>query len=231
MRIIITGASRGIGRALAEQFLRETENVVGLVSRNGKALRTFTERDDLPGRAILYEADVAKDPDSLADRIRHDFPVVDILVNNAGLLIRKPFHQLTEEDLRQSMEVNYLAPARLIRELLPLLRHSEIAHVVNISSMAGVQGAEKYPGLAAYSAAKGALNILTESLAVELGKEGIRVNALAPGATATEMFAEAFPGHTAPVTADEMAAWIHTFALEAWKVMNGKVVPVSLSSP
>jgi len=82
-----------------------------------------------------------------------------------------------------------------------------------------------------YSASKGALAILTESLAEELKEQNIRVNALALGAVQTEMLEEAFPGYQAAVTAEEMADFITDFALKAHSYINGKIIPVSLSTP
>ncbi len=230
MNFVITGASRGIGRSLAERALQE-ENAVVVVARDGSALEELARRDDLLGRAIPLAADLREEVSVLAGRIADELDRVDVLVNNAGTLIMRPFAELTADDLQHSLAVNLYAPALLTRALLPLLRRSERAHVVNITSMAGIQGATKFGGMAAYAASKGALNILTEVMAVELEEFGIRVNALAPGATDTDMLREAFPGVQAPVSASAMADWIYTFATEAWKVMNGRVIPVALTSP
>jgi NAD(P)-dependent dehydrogenase (short-subunit alcohol dehydrogenase family) len=103
--------------------------------------------------------------------------------------------------------------------------------VLNISSIGGVDGSSKYPGLAAYSSSKGAVNILTELLAEEYKATGPAFNALALGAVQTEMLAQAFPGFKAPVSADEMASYILKFALEGQQFFNGKILPVSSSTP
>jgi NAD(P)-dependent dehydrogenase (short-subunit alcohol dehydrogenase family) len=97
--------------------------------------------------------------------------------------------------------------------------------------MGGVNGSAKFPGLAAYSSSKGALGVLTELLAEEFKDEGPRTNALALGAVQTEMLAEAFPGYEAPVSAAQMANYIADFSLTAHQLYNGKVLPLSQSTP
>jgi len=97
--------------------------------------------------------------------------------------------------------------------------------------MGGFQGSVKFPGLALYSASKGALSTLTEVLAAELSARKIAVNCLAIGSVQTPMLQEAFPGYKAPVTPESMAQLISWFALNANNWLNGKVIPVSLSTP
>ena len=104
-------------------------------------------------------------------------------------------------------------------------------HVVNISSMGGVQGSVKFPGLSAYSSSKGALITLTELLAEEYKETGPSFNALALGAVQTEMLEEAFPGFNATVSAEEMAQYIMQFSLSGHQMYNGKVLQVSNSTP
>ena len=128
-------------------------------------------------------------------------------------------------------EVNLFVPAQLIRICLPFMADSSLKHVVNVTSMAGFQGSGKFSGLSYYSASKAALASLTECLAEELNEEGIRVNALAIGAVQTEMLAEAFPGYNAPLDPPHMAEFMKWFALEGSGYFNGKILPVSLSTP
>ena len=104
-------------------------------------------------------------------------------------------------------------------------------HVVNISSMGGIQGSMKFPGLSAYSSAKGAVITLTEILAEEYKETGPSFNVLALGAVQTEMLEKAFPGYKAPLTAKEMAAYLMDFALNGNKFYNGKIMQVSSSTP
>jgi NAD(P)-dependent dehydrogenase (short-subunit alcohol dehydrogenase family) len=104
-------------------------------------------------------------------------------------------------------------------------------HIVNVSSIGGVQGSIKFPGLTAYSTSKAALCSFTELFAEEYKDSSVRMNCLALGAAQTEMLEEAFPGYVAPVSAEKMAEFIVQFALTGHKWMNGKIIPVSLSTP
>ena len=97
--------------------------------------------------------------------------------------------------------------------------------------MGGFQGSSKFPGLSVYSASKSAVAGFSECLAEELKEKNIQVNCLALGAAQTEMLAEAFPGYEAPVSANKMAEFIGDFSLNANQWINGKVIPVSLSTP
>jgi NAD(P)-dependent dehydrogenase (short-subunit alcohol dehydrogenase family) len=97
--------------------------------------------------------------------------------------------------------------------------------------MGGFQGSAKFPGLSFYSASKAALCCLTECLATELKDKSIKMNALALGSVQTEMLDKAFPGYKAPVKAEEIAEFITDFAINGHRYVNGKVLPVSLSTP
>ena len=105
------------------------------------------------------------------------------------------------------------------------------AHVVTVSSMGGIQGSMKFPGLAAYSSSKGAVITLSELLAEEYKEQQVAFNVLALGAVQTEMLEEAFPGYQAPISAEGMADYIADFALTGNKFYNGKVLQVSASTP
>lgn len=154
---------------------------------------------------------------------------VDILINNAGALLNKPFSETKSDDFRAIFEVNVFGVASITRKFLRFMNTD--SHVLNISSMGGVQGSMKFPGLAAYSSSKGALLTLTELLAEEYKGEGPSFNALALGAVQTEMLEEAFPGYKAPVSAKEMAKYIADFSMNGHKFYNGKIMQVSNSTP
>jgi NAD(P)-dependent dehydrogenase (short-subunit alcohol dehydrogenase family) len=126
-------------------------------------------------------------------------------------------------------QVNVFAVAALTRMVLPFLQTN--SHVVNISSMGGIQGSMKFAGLAAYSSSKGAVITLTELLAEEYKEQKIAFNVLAIGAVQTEMLEEAFPGYQAPLKPSEMAAYIFNFATTGNQFYNGKVLQVSSSTP
>ncbi|MFU8845146.1 MAG: SDR family oxidoreductase, partial [Bacteroidales bacterium] len=118
---------------------------------------------------------------------------------------------------------------KLSRFLLPFF--SSGSHIINVSSMGGYQGSVKFPGLSLYSAAKGAIAILTECLAEEFKSRKINVNCLAIGAVQTEMLQEAFPGYQAPLKPVEMAEFMFDFAMQGHRFFNGKILPVSVSTP
>ena len=237
MNSIVTGASRGIGYELVRQFSRSPDNRILTISRNKKGLeklRSECHKDNPETDIISLPFDLEAGnqiANDLAAQVRSHIDRLDILINNAGFLVREPFTMLTEENFRKCLDVNYIAPVFLIQSLLDLLQKSQGAHVVNISSMGGVQGSKKFPGLSAYSASKAALQVLTECLAEEFNEGNIAFNSLALGAVQTDMFAEAFPGFKAPMKASEMAEFIADFAINGRRFYRGKTVQVSLSTP
>ena len=223
--IVITGTSRGIGFELAKQFANAGNNVLAL-SRNIKPLETFNHKN-----ITTISVDLSQNLDikKAVDFITSKWKQVDILINNAGKLVNKPFTDLTSKDFLEVYKVNVFAVAELTKKLIPFLQKG--SHVVTISSMGGIQGSLKFPGLAAYSSAKGAVITLSELLAEEYKEQQIAFNVLALGAVQTEMLEEVFPGYVAPISAEEMADYIYNFALTGNKVYNGKVLQVSSSTP
>lgn len=145
------------------------------------------------------------------------------------MLINKPFEELSLENFNSVYQTNVMGVVGLIQEVLPFLKKD--AHVVNISTMGGVQGSVKFPGLSAYSSSKAAVITLTELLAEEYKETGPSFNVLALGAVQTEMLEEAFPGYKAPLSAEEMADYIFNFSLTGNKFYNGKLLQVSNSTP
>ncbi len=223
--VIITGTSRGIGFELAKQFAAEGHNVLAL-SRNDEPCKNLQLKNvtslscDLSNQLQIEEA---------VSFVKNNWTHVDILINNSGLLINKPFQELSSEDFLKVYQVNVFSVAEMTKAMLPFMKKD--GHVVNISSMGGIQGSMKFPGLAAYSSAKGAVITLTELLAEEYKETGPAFNVLALGAVQTEMLEEAFPGFRAPLTAKEMAVYIMNFALTGNKFYNGKILQVSSSTP
>jgi NAD(P)-dependent dehydrogenase (short-subunit alcohol dehydrogenase family) len=229
MNVVITGASRGVGYELAKKFIQNGHRVIALARNRKKLQQLNKEVNSERFRFLEFDLTVSDYNESLLPFVKKHFDTVDILINNAGLLINKPLAQLTDEDFDRLFDVNVKSAFKLSREFLPLF--SDGAHIVNISSMGGVQGSAKFPGLSLYSASKAALAVLSECLAEELQERNIRVNALALGAVQTEMLAQAFPGYKAPLQAGEMADFITDFALHAPRFFNGKILPVSISTP
>lgn len=232
MNAIVTGVSSGIGFELVKRLLASDTiyKVVG-IGRRADRLRSLNDYADELGVSDHFVPIVADVMDVNLEAIQKHIDHVDILVNNAGLLRHAPFAQLTDKDFEEVYRTNVFAPARLIRELLPLMGGERVTHIVNIGSMGGFQGSSKFPGLAAYSSSKSALAGLTECLAEEFKEHNIKVNCLAIGAVQTEMLAMAFPGFTAPCTAMSMAEYVADFACNAHRYYNGKVLPVSSTTP
>ena len=236
MVILLTGASRGIGTALAACFTGSGHRVL-LVSRNRDKLEKVADLcNQSAGERLAYPipfdlTELGELGSEFSALIEKHCGTVDAIVNGAGQLIRKPFSDVTIREARGLFETNFLAPAQLIRICLPFMEQSALKHVVNITSMAGFQGSSKFSGLSYYSASKAALGSLTECLADELKDQGVRINALALGAVQTEMLATAFPGYEAPLKPEQMAGFIKWFTLEGPTFFNGKVLPVSVSTP
>ena len=221
--LVVTGASRGIGLEISMQAANKGHQVIAL-SRNIKPLMDFTNIHP-------FAVDLSNEIEiqGFVEKISTSFPKVDALINNAGSLIKKPFLETSSEEFKRVYQVNVFAVASLTRLIFPLINVK--GHVVNISSMGGIQGTAKFPGLSAYSSSKGGLIILTELLAEEFKETGPAFNALALGAVQTEMLEEAFPGYKAPISASEMANYILDFAFNGQQLYNGKVLPIASSTP
>ncbi len=222
--IIISGTSRGIGFELAKLFADAGHKVLAL-SRNPRPILDLNHNNIATFSFDLGQAD---DYRKVTEFIE-DWKTVDILVNNAGSLLNKPFSETNIQDFEKVYQVNVFGVAELTRILLPKM-HKD-SHVVTISSMGGVQGSIKFPGLSAYSSSKAAVITLTELWAEEYKETGPSFNVLALGAVQTEMLEEAFPGYEASVTALEMAKYVKDFALAGHKLYNGKLLQVSNSTP
>lgn len=232
--IIITGASSGIGFETVLDLTANKDNNVIALARSADKLRRLHEiASDLNfdgGKLFPAQFDIVYDSyQTLVPFIQSKFDKVDILINNAGALVYKPFLETSIEDFAQMMQSNVLGHINMIKNIVPLM--SEGGHIVNIGSMGGYQGSVKFPGLSAYSASKGALAILTECLAEELKDQNIRVNCLSLGSSQTEMFEAAFPDMEAGTLAFEMGRYVAEFAQNGSKYYNGKILPVSNTTP
>lgn len=224
MNVVITGTSRGIGYELVKLFLQNKQNNVFAISRTKSKLKVLESEG-----AKVKSFNLSDDDYTPLTKELKKMGKIDILINNAGALINKPFLSLTDQDIRYLYEVNVFSVFKLIRNTLPMF--NDKAHIVNISSIGGVQGSVKFPGLSAYSSSKGALTILTECLAEEYKNTSLSFNALALGAVKTEMLKEAFPEYEPNITAQQMAKYIHDFAVDSGMLFNGKVVSVANSTP
>ena len=223
--IIITGASRGIGFQMIQLFAKSNCNVLA-ISRNIEPIQQLNNSNIT---AISIDIGNEEEIQKVSEFVKNNWKQVDVLINNAGKLVNKPFSETTTTDFMEVYKVNVFAVAEMTRLILPFCVKG--SHIVTVSSMGGIQGSMKFPGLSAYSSSKGAVITLTELLAEEYKGSGIALNVLALGAVQTEMLEEAFPGFIAPNTALEMAEYIYDFALTGDKFYNGKVLQVSSSTP
>ena len=223
--VIITGTSRGIGFEMAQLFANEGHKVLAL-SRNDSFIAKLNHKN-----ITSFPFDITKKEDLkwVDDFLNTNWEAVDVLVNNAGKLLNQPFLETSPEAFETVYKVNVFGVANLTKMVLPRMQKN--GHVVTISSMGGVQGSMKFPGLSAYSSSKGAVITLTELWAEEFKETGPSFNVLALGAVQTEMLEEAFPGYKAPTTALEMATYVKEFALTGHKMYNGKLLQVSNSTP
>lgn len=224
-KVIITGTSRGIGLELVKIFAEAGHKVLALSRNEGPVRKLGYKNVSTFPFDITSEADLQQ----VLDYVQEDWKQVDILIHNAGAIINKPFGKITSEEFENVYKINVFGVAALTRKLLPVINQD--GHVVTVSSMGGVQGSMKFPGLSAYSSSKGAVITLTEILAEEYKETGPSFNVLALGAVQTEMLEEAFPGYKAPLQPKEMAEYIADFSLTGNKFYNGKLLQVSSSTP
>lgn len=229
--VLITGASKGLGFALVQEFLKSSTMVVVACSRQyPQSLNTLQKR--YPNRILFFKTDLTQQQSilKLFKAVTAAKLVPEIVLNNAGTLLQKPFVSSSSKAIKHVYDVNVFAPMQIIQQCLKCLPKQHPLHIINIASMGGVQGSVKFPGLSIYASSKAALLGLTECLAEEFKTLNIRSNAIALGATQTEMFAKAFPKYTAPVSPEQVAQWICMFALGP-AVINGKIIPLAVSTP
>jgi|TARA_B110000438_G_scaffold249548_1_gene252876 short-subunit dehydrogenase len=221
--ILITGASNGIGFEIAKTAASLGHKVIA-ISRDITNLKPLINVDS-------YSVDITNDDliESFVKNLIQKKIKLDILINNAGLLVNMPFEETSIKTFKKVYNVNVFGVVSVIRMCLPIMNKK--SHVLNISSMGGVQGSSKFPGLSAYSSSKGALITLTELLAEEYNETGPSFNVLALGAVQTEMLEKAFPGYKSNVSAKKMASYILEFSISGHELYNGKLIPVSLSTP
>lgn len=235
MNILITGASKGIGKALVKQFAQAPNTNIIAIARDIEKLnelqiyceKAYNKQIDVFG-IDLSEPNFQTQLDKIL-KLRNEH--IDIIINNAGFLVHLPFEKSTFEVVKKTYQVNVFAPIAILQTAFKYLDNSKKCHVINIGSMGGFQGSVKFSGLSIYSSSKAALASLTECLAEEYKDKNIYVNCLALGSVQTEMLNNAFPGFEAQTTPEEMAKFIFNFATQQPILINGKVIPVSATTP
>ena len=222
---VVTGASTGIGRAAAELLASRGARVV-VFGRSEDRLRDLASRHE--GRMLAVSGDVA-DADAierLFDQCEKRFGDCDLLVNNAGMIDPKLMVDTAPEEWDRMFAVNvrgvYLASRRALRPMMA--RRGGV--IINLASISGVIGPEKFPRFVSYNASKAAVIALTEALAVEVKGYGIRVNCVSPGSVDTKMWDQASGGAPADMSPDEIAEVIAFLASDQSRPMNGQNVDV-----
>ena len=215
---IVTGASSGIGRRTAE-LLAERGARVAIMARSAEKLHTIAGDSML---AVPGDVSDPADVERLFSLTETRFGQCDLLVNNAGIIDPAPLVDVTPDRWRRMFAVNVDAIFLTCRRALPSMLARGVGTIVNVSSISGVPGPEKFPGWVSYCASKGAVISLTEALAVEVKSRGVRVNCISPGSVDTPMWAEASGGGPASMTAEEVAEAIVFLASDRSRPMNGQ---------
>jgi len=220
---VVTGASSGIGASCAQKLAERGARVV-LFARSLDKLRAIAARHE--DRMLAVSGDVAEEADieRLFAETESRFGACDLLINNAGMIDPKPMEATSADDWDRMFAVNVRGAFLCARRALRAMKSG--ATIVNVASISGVVGPEKFPGWISYCASKGAVISMTEAMAVELKGRGVRVNCVSPGSVDTKMWAEASGGAPADMTPDEVAETILFLASERSRAMNGQNVNV-----
>lgn len=222
--VVVTGASSGIGRAAAEMFAARGARVV-LFARSKDKLSNIAAGND---RMLAIPGDVSEpaDVDRLFVETESRFGDCDIVVNDAGTYVDAPVVRMTEAEWDGVFAVNVRGAFLVTRRAMKSMIARRGGAIVNVSSISGVPGPEKFPGFSAYCASKAALIGFTEALAAEVRQYGVRVNCVSPGSVDTPMWAAVGGGAPADMTPEEVAEVILFLASERSRPINGQNIHV-----
>jgi len=217
-KAIVTGAGRGIGRAISVALAREGVETI-LVSRTELELKETQKLISQTGvDSQIERMDVGSESgvEDFFRKINAQTSSLDYLINNAGFAQMIPFEETTPEIWNKTLEVNLSSVYRMTRLALPLLKKAGSSIVINIASVAGMSEFEKFPGFAAYSAAKAGVIVLGEVMAKELASDGVSVYSVSPGAVDTRMLHDNVPDLKADLMPEDIAD-------QVMKIIDGKV--------
>ncbi|MDQ1253139.1 MAG: 3-oxoacyl-[acyl-carrier protein] reductase [Euryarchaeota archaeon] len=220
---LITGGSKGIGRAICLALAREGANIVFAARDEGRIGETMEELKEMSGRAFAVRADVRYEEDvkRLISKAVDEFGGLDILVNNAGVAYRKPLVETTLEEYDKIMDTNLKGIFLCTKYATPYIRNSKNGKIVNISSGAGLHG---IPELSIYCASKSGVISITQSIASELEGE-IKVYAICPGGVDTDMYRKLF-GHKPQLKPEHIARKVLELVSPDSNVASGKIIEV-----
>ncbi len=183
---IVTGGSQGIGKAICEAFAREGAKVavVNRTAEKGEEVAGAISAGG--GTAKAFPCDVSKksDVDSMVKSVAGEYGTVDILVANAGIMINKPAEDYTEEEWDRTIDINLKGNFLLSQALIPIMKKKKYGKLIFMASIAGTHA---FPNALPYCASKGGVIMITKALAAEIAKDGINVNCISPGNTATPL--------------------------------------------
>ena len=216
--VIITGGSRGIGKAIAEKFAQNGANIAFTcvkMSENSLALAKNLENFGVKVKAYESDASDFESALNLAENVFNDFGSIDVLVNNAGITKDNLLLRMSEEDFNDVMKVNMNSVFNNTKAVLRQMLKQKNGSIINLSSVVGVKG---NAGQSNYSSSKAAIIGFTKSVALELGSRNIRCNAIAPGFIETEM--------TRALQQDQINEWAESIPLKR----SGKAEDVANTS-
>jgi NAD(P)-dependent dehydrogenase (short-subunit alcohol dehydrogenase family) len=225
---IITGAGRGVGKATARRFAREGARVVLFSRTPGPLDEAATEIAREGGQVLSMAGDVSREEDvrALFQRAMDAYGRVDILVNCAGIVLVHPFVDMDAETWDRVIAVNLRGTFLCCRQAFRVMMAQQSGVIINLSSLSGVRGVEKFPGLSAYNVSKAGVAGLTEILAVEGKPFHIRVCAVSPGAVDTEMLRQAAPHLKAGMTPDDLAEILLFLADDSGRMLSGSNIEI-----
>lgn len=184
------------------------------------------------GHALAFSGDVSHEEDVQAvfQHIQSTYGRLDVLINCAAIVAVKPFAEMDTATWDQVININLRGTFLCSREAFRLMMEQHQGVIINISSLSGVKGVEKFPGLSAYNVSKSGVAGLTEILAVEGKPHNIRVCAVSPGAVDTEMLRQAAPHLKAGMTADELAEILAYLAADTGRMFSGSNIELFTNS-